>query len=284
MRRVAFARAKYGRPLLVDAGYISGYAAANFDQAGRPHALDFYDILLITTGAGVFSIDGTAHEVRAGVVFFTRPGEVRQWRAAGVDGACIFFTADFIAEAFSDPRFLDGLACFRPDRPSAALSLSSSARREYLRRFDAMRREMTALRGDSPHALRAVLYELLVLLDRGYVRKFGAAPAPARHTAVERFLAAVERDFRREHQVSAYAAALALSPGHLNALCREHVRRSAGACIRGRIVLEARRLLRYTDMTAAMIGYSLGFDDPSYFTRFFTRETGLSPRRYRSSA
>ncbi len=84
--------------------------------------------------------------------------------------------------------------------------------------------------------------------------------------------------------MAAYAAALGLSPGHLNALCREHVRRSAGACIRGRIVLEARRLLRYTDMTAAMIVYSLGFEDPSYFTRFFTRETGLSPRRYRSSA
>ena len=67
--------------------------------------------------------------------------------------------------------------------------------------------------------------------------------------------------------------------GHRGLVGRAH----AGADRIVRIVLEARRLLRYTDMTAAMIGYSLGFDDPSYFTRFFTRETGLAPRQYRSS-
>jgi len=275
---VAFLRTKYGRELLVDAGWVSRYAG--FDHGGRPHALDFHDILLITRGHGRFSLGAEEHAVRPGTVFFTRPGDTRRWRVRGLEGACIFFKQAFIAEAFSDARFVERLHYFRCVRPSAALELSAAERRRYLDRFRAMQRELSALREDAPHALRAVLYELLVLLGRVYAERHGAPPLP--NALVERFQDRVERHVQAGQRLADHARALGVSPGHLNALCREHLGRSAGAVMRQRLALEAQRLLLYADLTAAEVAHRLGFEDASYFSRFFRREVGATPRAFRA--
>jgi AraC family transcriptional activator of pobA len=94
----------------------------------------------------------------------------------------------------------------------------------------------------------------------------------------------VERDFSRRHRVADYAAELGVSPGHLNVLCRSGLRRTAGAVIRLRLTLEAKRLLAFGDLTAAQIAERLGFDDPAYFSRFFRRETGMPPTLFRRSS
>ncbi|MFO7288350.1 MAG: helix-turn-helix domain-containing protein, partial [Gammaproteobacteria bacterium] len=49
-----------------------------------------------------------------------------------------------------------------------------------------------------------------------------------------------------------------------------------------RVLLEAKRQLLYTTKPVSEIAYGLGFDDPAYFTRFFSRRTGMSPRAYRA--
>jgi AraC family transcriptional activator of pobA len=199
----------------------------------------------------------------------------------GVDGACIFFTEDFLAEAFRDPRFVANLACFRSDRPAASLALTFAEQRRYRNRFRAMQAEIAALQPDSAHALRAVLYEVLVWLDRIYVARYGAPPPAGPRSLVHRFQDHVERDFRTHRQVADYARTLGVSPGHLSACCRAGGRPGPGARIRARLALEARRLLLYTGDTAAEIAEGLGFTDPAYFARFFRRETGLSPSAFR---
>jgi AraC-like DNA-binding protein len=275
---VAFAPAKYGRTLLVDAGPVSDYDG--FDRAGLPHVLDFFDILLVTTGSGFYQLDDESYAVKPGTVFLTNPGQVRRCRVPRINGACIFFREEFVAEAFSDPRFLDQFAMFRPTRPTGSLCLTPAEQRRYLRHYAVMRREIAALRSDAGHALRAALYELLVWLNRLYVARFGDTP-DTRDETVFRFQALVDRDIRRAHRVGAYAKRVGVSPGHLNALCRTHLRRSASRCIRERLILEAKRLLLYSDATATQIAQDLGFADPSYFVRFFRREAGLPPGRFR---
>src|SRR5262249_19001807 len=98
---------------------------------------------------------------------------------------------------------------------------------------------------------------------------------------VERFRRLVERDYARRHRLADYANELGVSPGHLSALCRSALRESAGRVVRRRIALEARRLLAHSQLTAAQVGFALGFEDPAYFARFFRRETGRAPSAYR---
>jgi AraC family transcriptional regulator, transcriptional activator of pobA len=282
VERVEFLRHKYGRELLVDAGYVSTYA--HFEREGRPHALAFYDILLVTRGRGRFHLDGAGHRVAPGALFLTRPGQVRRWRAAGVDGACIFFTREFVAEAFSDPHFLDRFACFAALRPTAALHLGPAEQRQYRRRFAAMQREIRRLPEDASHALRAVLYDVLVLLDRLYVARHGRPRAGPPSALAERFEEALEKGFRSQQRVAGYARELGVSAAHLSAVCRARHGRGAGALVRARVVMEARRLLAYTGLTAAEVADQLGFADPSYFARYFRRETGLAPTTFRARA
>jgi AraC-like DNA-binding protein len=277
-RRIEFHRTKYGRELLIDAAFVR--QMPTFLVKG-PHELAFHDILVVTRGRGRFRLDGVPHRVVPGVAFFTRPGELREWRVAGLDGACLFFDREFVREVFADPRFLDQFPYFADGRPSAALRLAPAERRRFLSRFREMQREIAALEDDAPDALRAVLYETLVLLGRAYAARFGA-PARVRGL-VERYRALLERDFARRHRVAEYARELGVSPGHLNALVRAGLRSSAGALLRERRALEARRLLAYGGLQAAQVAERLGFDDPAYFARFMRRETGRSPTELRGA-
>jgi AraC-like DNA-binding protein len=214
---------------------------------------------------------------------FSAPGQVREWRlATRLDGDCLFFAEEFVADTFSDPRFLDQFNFFRGARCSGTLQLDAKQRRAFMRGFSAMQRELAAFHKDATQSLRASLYQLLVLLNRWYTAHYGEPADASPNLFVERFRRLVERDFARRHRVADYANQLGITPGHLNTLCRSHTQRSAGAMIRARIMLEARKLLLYSDLSAAAVGEKLGFDDPAYFTRFFRREAGCVPTRLRS--
>ena len=95
------------------------------------------------------------------------------------------------------------------------------------------------------------------------------------------FRAAVELRFRELHDVGDIASDLAVTRSRLNAICRRHAGRTAQQVIHDRIALEAQRSLIFTGLTVAEIGYDLGFRDPAYFTRFFTRVAGDPPGVFR---
>jgi AraC-like DNA-binding protein len=98
---------------------------------------------------------------------------------------------------------------------------------------------------------------------------------------VRRFRLLVEEHFRTTTALSDYARRLAVTPGYLNEAVRTHTGQSAGNLVRDRIMLEARRLLSHSALTVSEIAYQIGFDDPSYFARFFRREAGQSPGEFR---
>lgn len=95
------------------------------------------------------------------------------------------------------------------------------------------------------------------------------------------FCALIELHYREHVPVSFYAHRLGITAAHLNALCRAAVGKSALELIHERVVLEAKRNLVYTSMTISQVSDMAGFTDPAYFTRFFTRATGVSPRVFR---
>ena len=277
IRLIEFHRTKYGRELLIDV--IRTASVPTFNTGGGPHVLSFYEIFLVTRGRGTLTLDGRPYPVRPGQLFFTSPGQPRQWLARGLDGLCLFFTAEFVEDFFKDPLFLFTLPYFHRDRGDLHLSLGPAEAAALVHRFNAMKREIRKLCADSPHALRAALYETLIHLSR--VHGDRAGEAPRENATALRLRRLIERHFRENHQPADYARRLRITVGHLNHLSRRHLGRTAGVAIRERLALEAKRQLVHTDATAAEVCYALGFRDPAYFARFFRRETGVTPTSYR---
>ena len=280
VRRVAFDRRKYGRHLLIDVAWVHELRGFIVDE---PHSLGFFDDILVTRGTGWFWLDSHRHAVRPGAVFFTTPGQVRQWDTNQLDGICLFFEDLFIKEFLQDDAFLHRLPYFHTDPARAALSLAPVAARRVRSRLAAMQRELAHYRRDSVDLLRAQLHETLIVLAREYAAAHRVASQRPTHRVVSKFMELVERDAARRHRIADYAAELAVTPGHLSVLCTQYVGQRAKRVLDSVLASRARRMLLYTDESAARVAASLGFEDPSYFSRFFRRETGQTPKEFRNA-
>jgi len=280
VERIDFHATKYGRELLVDCRAVHEMPAFIVD---RPHALSFYDLILITRGRGTFWLDATPYRVRPNTVICTTPGQIRNWEVPQLDGICLFFPALFLEEFFNDASFLYRLPFFHGRPGEAARELSPANARRLRARMSSMRSEIVGLKRDSVHLLRASLYETLITLSRVYAANDDPAERSASPLAL-RYRDAVQRQATKQHGVAKYARELGVSPGHLNTICKRHLGRGAKEVIEEQLVVEARRLLLYSDESASRVALRLGFNDPSYFSRFFRRASGCSPSDFRARA
>jgi AraC family transcriptional activator of pobA len=110
----------------------------------------------------------------------------------------------------------------------------------------------------------------------------GTARAAPERELVARFRRLVEQSFRQQLPLAHYAATLRISPLQLRRACLGQCGQPPIEIVQQRLLLEAERQLRYTSMSVAQVAYHLGFNDPAYFTRFFTRRMHISPRTFRA--
>ena len=165
------------------------------------------------------------------------------------------------------------------------VTLDAEERRRFellLAVFEDEYREADNLQGEM---LRMLLKRLIVKLTRLYKAQHlgdGALPTDDLD-AVRQFGLLVELHFRELHQVQDYADLMHKAPKTLANLFGKHAARTPLQVIQERIALEARRMLIYTDQTAAEVGYALGFDEPAHFSRFFRRAVGEAPGAFRKA-
>jgi AraC-like DNA-binding protein len=129
--------------------------------------------------------------------------------------------------------------------------------------------------------LRMFLIEVLRMYDERVDWEVKESDSESR--LAEEFIALVEKHFRSMHAVSDYAEKLFVSPKSLAKRLNAHRYKTPTEIIRDRVVLEAKRDLRYTAKTIKEIAFELGFEDPAYFTRYFKKSAGESPQAYRDT-
>jgi AraC family transcriptional activator of pobA len=99
---------------------------------------------------------------------------------------------------------------------------------------------------------------------------------------MSKFAELIEQRFRDNRSVADFAEALHVSESRLRNACLDATGQSPIQLIHARLLLEAKRQLRYTSNPVSEVAYALGFADPAYFTRFFSRLAGVSPRAFRT--
>ena len=100
---------------------------------------------------------------------------------------------------------------------------------------------------------------------------------------IRKFKSLIEQNFSKGKSINDYAGELGISSAQLNNICRNKVGKSALQIVHERTTLEAKRQLIYTTLNVSQVAYNLGFNDPAYFTRFFSKNTGQSPKQFRQS-
>lgn len=135
-------------------------------------------------------------------------------------------------------------------------------------------------------AVEAHLLSILVECVRAleHTRSAGTERPGMQATLVARFRELVERHYRENFPLERYAALLSVTQTQLRVACLKVAGQPPTQVIQKRLLLEAKRALLYSNMTVAEAAYYLGFNDPAYFSRFFSHATGSSPRAFRSRA
>jgi len=280
MKTYHFLPNKYGRELLLDIGRIE--KIPNFNFGAEPHQLSFYDILFIDKGTGHFMLDDQMISLKRGTIIFTSPGHTREWHIRKpVGGYAVFFERDFLNLFFADELFLYRFGFFHQYRKPTSLFVTPAEFSTYLSINARIEAEIKNLQNDSSHLLRALLYQLLVLLNRSYAKQNALQSDTYIHPDLFRFRSLLEKNFSSHHRVVDYLQLLRVSPAQLNKLCRLYMGITAQQMIHHKQISEAKRLLRATTDSVSDIAYRLNFSDPSNFNRFFKSVTGLSPRQYR---
>lgn len=257
-------------------------------ETQQSHVHNFYEIVWFTEGEGVHTVDFREYPVNPGTLFFVAPGQVHSFgeRYEGQRGYVLKVCADLMGESCGEA--LDILRYRLFDVDTVPYRRIDAAAAERLELIVAQLREENALGLAVGHKdyLRALVRMLVISIERACE---DCANAFTRHTTTAQatFLAfrrLLDKEHRRLHSVKEYATELGVSTKTLTNHVSECSPHSPLEIINARLVLEAKRLLRYSNMMVKEIAFDLGFDDPSYFVKFFKRQTGQLPADFRSDA
>ena len=97
------------------------------------------------------------------------------------------------------------------------------------------------------------------------------------------FTLLLEAQYSQTHAVADYAQMLNITPRQLSDITRQFVGRTAKHLIEDRLILEARRLLTFTNLSVKEIAHRLGYKDPSHFSKIFKKKTQTTPQDYKTA-
>ena len=245
----------------------------DWELAPHRHAR-LHQVLLVEKGGGSVTLDGKAHPLTQGSLVNVPPNHVHSFRFEKDTRGWVTTLADELMD-----ELLVGVGTQRSEINQATV-LQSDA-------FIAKTVQQIWLEFSSQEKARALMLRgLSGVLLAWVARQLAAASigdAQANDSVlVQRFKALIEQNFASHWKVSQYAKALSISPTHLSRLTRAANGMSALRMIEARLMREARRNLAYTNLSVSSIAYTLGFSDPAYFSRVFTRDAGISPKAFRS--
>jgi AraC family transcriptional activator of pobA len=247
----------------------------------RPHAhANLNHMFFITAGSGLMQADGESIGVAAPCLLLVPARTVHGFSYASETTGWVLTVADaYLAELTA--REPDFAALFTAPRCLPAAAQDGLE--------DRLQRLTQELVWNAPGYASAIEGHLLGLLVAA-LRQLHHAARPARRVAgraaelVARFRDLIELHYRHSLPLPRYAKRLRVTEAQLRRACLQITGQPPIQLIRDRIFLEAQRMLLYTNMTVTEAAACLSFSDSAYFTRFFTKHAGCSPRTFRRQA
>ncbi|WP_343672858.1 AraC family transcriptional regulator [Chitinophaga sp.] len=275
-----FFRRKYGEELLID--LVGLQDLERYIKVSPVQRLAYYDITFIVDGQGSFFVDSQLYPLSPGSAFFSSPGQIREWGVNIIPkGYALIFEEEFLCTFFNDAGFVKNLPYFGTSGLPHALLLDSDEFSRILGLLQNIRSEILEFKKNDKHILRALLYQVLVLLNRKFHSTYPSSMENRVSKYVSDFIQFVDTNHYKHRSVEYYAQQLHITSGHLNSLVKNYFGISAKKYILNRNIGEAKRMLQYTSLGVDEIAYSLNYENPTYFIRIFKEHTNFTPHQFR---
>jgi AraC-like DNA-binding protein/quercetin dioxygenase-like cupin family protein len=252
-----------------------------------PHRHDFFEVLYLQKGSGYHVIDGNKYEIKPPCVFFMSPGQAHKLELShDIEGFIFIFTADFYLLNRSNQNSLIEFPFFytiHQDNPPLLLEKESDTR--FLENlFRQSIAEIQQVGDYTPEMLRSILDLILTTCAARYQINENVLNKGKGQILVKRFFHLVEENHQKNLSLSDYSGMIGVTPNHLTQTVKLLTSKTSSQIIKAKQLMEIKRLLVHTNLSVSEIANQLNFEDQSYFTKFFKRETGITPIQYRTDA
>ena len=247
--------------------------------ADRPHRHNYYSVIWSLTATGKHMIDFKEYRILPNHIFFVSPGQVHQIVTDPCPtGYVILFTPDFLERNSIHNDFISNLRLFRKSDETPPLPLTDHLIGKLKPFADEMISAFHSPKELYSETIGAWLKLFLIECNKScsLSSETNTQKIEVGKTIVKNFKSIVEKHYMEWHQVKDYADALNVTPNYLNEVIRSSVQISAKDFIQTRLILEAKRMAIFTAKSAKEIGFELGFEDPSHFSKFFKTNAGQS--------
>jgi AraC family transcriptional activator of pobA len=280
----------YGEPLRAPDGrtvHVETIATRSrlHDWKIRTHRhKDLHQILIVWRGPVEAYLDGERTVLRGPAFINVPPVTVHAFQfAKDTDGLVVTYSACLAHEISLDTGSL-GEVLHQPI--AAKIRRAQLATTDIQQLATMLLRESIRAAAGRDSALHGLLTTLITNLLRIAETTFiaGSGAANRDREMVAQFRDVLELSYRGHLDMKEYARQIGTSEGALRKACVKVAGQSPSQLVHARMLIEAERQLRYTGMSITEIAYYLGFEDPAYFSRFFAKGMGVSPRGFRRTA
>jgi AraC-like DNA-binding protein len=231
-------------------------------------------------------VDFNTYQTEGPALFFISPNQVLSIEnLCSESGHFIFYNRDFYCIQIHDEEVAcDGLLFNNiSNMPMTAVPHQEAAFIDHL--FHQIENEFMLQDSSQEEMLRTYLKQLLIKSTRLWKQQYLGGVLTDQNNdpdSFRRFTQLVEAHYKEKHTVADYADIMLIAPKTLTHRFKRMNLPQPNEVIKNRIILEAKRLLVHTAMSAKEIAYELCYDDPAYFSRLFFIKTGESPSGFKA--
>ncbi|GAB4055629.1 AraC family transcriptional regulator [Spirosoma litoris] len=249
-----------------------------FKGIDNPHSHTFYLLMWIVQGSGTHTIDFRTYPIGPSQLYFLTPGQVHSWElSADVQGYNLFFDANFFRARFGNRLYQYPFFHSHQHQPLLEVTDQQPLFSDLFRYAYKEYENQQPNRAD---VFLSFVHILLETANRIYNQQWVGTDTHF-YDRIRDYEELIESQFLTVREVSAYADQMNLTPNYLNHICKKVLGKTASQLLYERIAIEAQRLLTHTTQSVKEIGFQLGFEDPSYFVRFFKKTVGQTPAEFR---
>jgi AraC family transcriptional regulator, transcriptional activator of pobA len=251
------------------------------DMTQELHRHDFFFILALEKGMGSHEIDFASYEIGDHSVFFMRPGQVHQLK---LKVGCTGYLMQFSREFYYPNDKAAGLILRKASNKNLC-QLDANKVKKLLVILTSIFQEYAYKQEGYQEVVKANLAIFFIELVRHRQSKESPSSDGTLYPQerVEQLLELIETHIATHKHVLHYADMLSLSSYQLNAIAKATLGKTCSELISEHIILESKRYLLATSNQVNQIAYQLGYEDVSYFIRFFKKHTGHSPEVFRQN-